>query len=304
MRAGVLIAAACVAVQLDAATSLAQPTADPEQPVDPSAGDDYADTDPSALSEFRGDLDPYGTWVEDPTYGTAWTPNGDQVDPSFQPYETAGSWSYVDGDYVWVSDYAWGWVCFHYGRWALRAGRWLWIPGRDYAGAWVSWRVGDDDYRYVAWAPLPPAWVWIGGAPSAMGFLPPERWASSPYGGLLPSHAGWRTVTGDAAGALAAHTRPYVPARPEVASSPSVVQAAAHGPPPATLGIEVSRLTLPALNARELRARLLAHPSTAQTLGARPPVQHVAHASPRPMGASQPPRRFAGDARGSGQGRK
>lgn len=303
MRAGVLIVAAFVAAQLTAATSRAQSTADREQPVDSPLGDEYADTDPSALSDFRGALDPYGTWVEDPTYGTAWTPDGDQVDPNFQPYETAGSWSYAEGDYVWVSDYAWGWVCFHYGRWAFRAGRWLWIPGRDYAGAWVSWRVGDEDYRYVAWAPLPPAWAWIEGVPSSIGFLPPETWISSPYGGLLSSNVGWHTVTGDATGTFAAHTRPYVPARPAVAPGPSF-KAAAHGPPPATLGIEVSRLALPALSARELRARLLARPSTAQTLGARPPVPYVAHASPRPLATPQPPRKFAGDVRGSGHARK
>ncbi|HLK41341.1 MAG TPA: DUF6600 domain-containing protein [Polyangiaceae bacterium] len=303
MRARVLIVVAFVAAQLNAATSRAQSTADPEQPVDTPVGDDYADTDPSALSEFRGALDPYGTWVEDPTYGTTWVPNSDQVDPSFQPYETAGSWSYVAGDYVWVSDYAWGWVCFHYGRWAFRAGRWLWIPGRDYAGAWVSWRVGDEDFRYVAWAPLAPAWVWMGGVPSAIGLMPPENWISSPYGGLLQSHVGWSRVTGDATAAFSAHTRLYVPARPGVTGGPSF-QAAPHGPPPAALGIEVSRWALSALNARELRARLLAHPSTAQTLGARPPVQHVARPSPRPVATPQPPRRFAGDARGSGQGRR
>jgi hypothetical protein len=27
-------------------------------------------------------------------------------------YVTGGHWSY-DGDYVWVSDYPWGWVPFH-----------------------------------------------------------------------------------------------------------------------------------------------------------------------------------------------
>ena len=303
MRARALIAVAFVAAQLNAATSRAQSTADPEQPVEAPAGDDYADTDPSALSEFRDALDPYGTWVDDPTYGTSWTPNGDQVDPTFQPYETAGSWNYVAGDYVWVSDYAWGWVCFHYGRWAFRAGRWLWIPGRDYAGAWVSWRVGDEDFRFVAWAPLAPAWVWMGGAPSALGFSPPENWTSSPYGGLLESHAGWRAVTGDATAAFSAHTRPYVPARPAVASGPSF-HAAPHGPPPAALGIEVSRLTLPALNFRELRARLLAHPSTALTLGARPPMKQVALPTPRPLATPQPPHGFAGEARASGRGRK
>lgn len=38
-------------------------------------GDSYADTDPSALTEFRPALDGHGQWVNDPTYGTIWVPN-------------------------------------------------------------------------------------------------------------------------------------------------------------------------------------------------------------------------------------
>src|SRR5688500_6646023 len=35
-------------------------------------GDEYGDTDPSALTEFRTTLDGHGAWVDDPTYGTVW----------------------------------------------------------------------------------------------------------------------------------------------------------------------------------------------------------------------------------------
>ncbi len=30
---------------------------------------------------------------------------------------------------------------------------WVWVPGDEWAPAWVSWRKGND---YVGWAPLPP----------------------------------------------------------------------------------------------------------------------------------------------------
>ena len=34
---------------------------------------------------------------------------------------------------------------------------WLWVPGYEWAPAWVSWRKSDD---YVGWAPLPPEATW------------------------------------------------------------------------------------------------------------------------------------------------
>ena len=89
--------------------------------------DSYDDNDPSALSDFRPVLQPYGTWVDDPTYGTVWVPSPDTVGPDFQPYVSSGHWAY-DNDYVWVSDYPWGWAPFHYGRWVTVEGRgWSWI---------------------------------------------------------------------------------------------------------------------------------------------------------------------------------
>src|SRR4029077_13989363 len=115
-----------------------------------------SDADPYALTDFHAALDSYGSWVDDPTYGTVWVPSEAAVGADFVPYQTAGHWNY-DDDYVWASDYEWGWAPFHYGRWVYGAGvGWEWIPGRTYAGAWVSWRYGWDDWAYVGWAPLPP----------------------------------------------------------------------------------------------------------------------------------------------------
>ncbi len=38
-----------------------------------------------------------------------------------------------------------------------RRSQWIWVPGYEWAPAWVSWRSSDD---YVGWAPLPPEAVW------------------------------------------------------------------------------------------------------------------------------------------------
>src|SRR5580700_1595728 len=60
-------------------------------PVDPAAqpaaqDDTYTDTDPSSLTDFHSTLDPHGQWVEDPTYGTVWSPNRAEVGADFSPY--------------------------------------------------------------------------------------------------------------------------------------------------------------------------------------------------------------------------
>src|SRR5208337_5192591 len=110
-------------------------------------------------------------------------PDPNQVGADFEPYDTAGQWGYVGNDYTWLSDYEWGWVCFHYGRWVFAGARWLWIPGRQSAGAWVDWRVGDDGM--LGWAPVAPAWAWYGGSAFGFGFASPEPWAFTAFGDVF-----------------------------------------------------------------------------------------------------------------------
>jgi hypothetical protein len=137
-------------------------------PPEPGA-DSYADKDPTALQDFHPALDAHGTWADDPKYGTVWTPSASEAGPDFVPYVTAGHWVY--DELLWTSDYEWGWAPFHYGRWVLIDGRgWSWIPGREYAPAWVDWRTGDE---YLGWAPTPPLFVWRGGIAVTVGFAPP-----------------------------------------------------------------------------------------------------------------------------------
>ena len=65
-------------------------------PADEAGGDSagYADTDPAALTDFHSTLEPYGTWTDDPTYGTVWVPSPSVVGEDFSPYVSAGHWVY------------------------------------------------------------------------------------------------------------------------------------------------------------------------------------------------------------------
>lgn len=204
-----------------------QPAADAAQAAPaaqaPAAGaqaDEYADTDPSALNDFREPLSPYGTWVEDPTYGTVWVPNSSVVGADFAPYQTAGHWTMDDdGEWLWVSDYDWGYIPFHYGRWMWIGARgWSWIPGRMYSPAWVTWRTGD--YGYIGWAPYPPAYYWSGGYAVAFWAVPPAPFFFVPTGRVFDHRVGGYVIHDrGTVQAAAAHTQPYKPAQPKVGSS-------------------------------------------------------------------------------------
>jgi hypothetical protein len=189
------------------------------QGVDP-ATDGYADTDPSALTDFREPLSPYGSWVEDSSYGTVWVPNSAVVGSDFAPYQSAGHWSLDDNDdWIWVSDYDWGYIPFHYGRWVwLTNSGWGWIPGRTYAPAWVNWRVGDGGY--IGWAPMPPSWYWYGGVATGLWVTPYAAYCFVPTAYAFHEHV-YTYVVRDRAvvSAAAATTRPYTPAHPTVGGS-------------------------------------------------------------------------------------
>ena len=104
------------------------------------------------VESFYDELAPYGQWQQYPGYGQVWLPN---AGPDFQPYASNGHWVMTEYGNTWVSDYDWGWAPFHYGRWTFDPayGGWLWLPGQEWAPAWVSWRSGGG---YYGWAPLGP----------------------------------------------------------------------------------------------------------------------------------------------------
>ena len=106
------------------------------------------------------DLDDYGTWSEQPDYGSVWTPN--DVDPGWAPYSD-GSWNYVGPwGWTWVGYEPWGFAPFHYGRWNWFGSYWGWCPGpiygRPFYGpAFVGFLGGGFGFGFGfghAWFPL------------------------------------------------------------------------------------------------------------------------------------------------------
>lgn len=104
-------------------------------------------------STFYNKLEPYGDWIETGDYGYVFHPRQAESSRSWRPY-TDGRWVYTDAGCTWISEEPFGWATYHYGRWTrLRGIGWVWVPGNQWAPAWVSWRKSND---YVGWAPLPP----------------------------------------------------------------------------------------------------------------------------------------------------
>jgi hypothetical protein len=101
---------------------------------------------------FYDALDPLGDWMEVEPYGYVWQPREAQS-RDWRPY-TDGTWVYTDYGWTWKGNEPFGWATYHYGRWIRLHDRgWVWVPGSEWAPAWVSWRKSPD---YVGWAPLPP----------------------------------------------------------------------------------------------------------------------------------------------------
>ena len=106
---------------------------------------------PVTLTVFERNLSPYGEWLFIAPYGRVWRPSS--IAAGWRPY-LYGEWSWTDEGWFWSSDEPWGWATYHYGRWLLDSTfGWVWVPGTDWAPAWVAWRVADG---YVGWAPVVP----------------------------------------------------------------------------------------------------------------------------------------------------
>ncbi len=136
------------------------------QPVPPPVEDSTPANPPPApaitVNYFYNLLAPYGNWVNLDGYGRCWQPGVATYHPEWQPYADHGHWVYTNLGWYWVSDYSWGWVPFHYGRWLhdARLG-WCWCPDSVWGPAWVVWRTSDD---YCGWAPLPPGSEYVDGS--------------------------------------------------------------------------------------------------------------------------------------------
>jgi len=119
------------------------------------------------------DLDQYGAWRVDATYGSIWVPRG--MAPGWAPYRF-GHWVWIEPwGWTWIDDAPWGFAPFHYGRWIFVGGYWGWIPGpvrvrAVYAPALVVFAGGGAGLRYhfsigvglgIAWFPLGPREIYI-----------------------------------------------------------------------------------------------------------------------------------------------
>ncbi|WP_460890661.1 DUF6600 domain-containing protein, partial [Ramlibacter alkalitolerans] len=114
-------------------------------------------------------LDPYGTWSQDPNYGAIWYPTVQVA--NWAPYRY-GHWSWISPwGWTWIDDAPWGFAPFHYGRWTMVANRWAWVPGRlahrpVYSPALVVFlggggtRLAVGSGPAVGWYPLAPGEAW------------------------------------------------------------------------------------------------------------------------------------------------
>jgi hypothetical protein len=265
-----------------------------EEPPAPDAAAQYQETDPSALTDFRSALEPYGTWEDDALYGTVWYPSPSQVGADFTPYSTGGHWSYDGYEYVWVSDYEWGWGPFHYGRWTYIAGHgWGWVPGRVYRGAWVNWRVGPTGYGYIGWAPMAPTWYWYHGYAYGVSIVPYAPYSFCATRDLFHPQVGGRVIRGSSVADVARNTRPYVEATPGIGggsaranASPGIgpentgrpretTTSAAYAPSPASIGVGSGQIVkTPNDQAGISRAKHFGDPKMRSQLGLRPVPPH------------------------------
>lgn len=116
-------------------------------------------------------LDAYGDWRNDGTYGDVWYPRN--VAAGWAPYRD-GQWVDVaPWGWTWIDAAPWGFAPSHYGRWARVGPRWGWVPGRRdarpvFAPALVGFvggpgptsGPGAGGRNGVGWFPLAPGERW------------------------------------------------------------------------------------------------------------------------------------------------
>lgn len=135
------------------------PEDSPPTQEDPYYEEDYRDT-PSRYdtSYFYDHLSPHGMWVHHSPHGYVWIPRVYRY--SWRPYSN-GNWIWTDFGWTWVSDWDWGWIPFHYGRWDWdNYLGWYWVPDTVWGPAWVTWRRSS---LYIGWSPLPPGTRFVPG---------------------------------------------------------------------------------------------------------------------------------------------
>ncbi|HEU4370818.1 MAG TPA: DUF6600 domain-containing protein [Methylomirabilota bacterium] len=130
------------------------------------------------------DLDRYGAWRTEPSYGAVWVPAG--VPAGWAPYST-GRWV-ADPYYgwTWVDTAPWGWAPYHYGRWVYLNGFWAWAPGPVvvrpvYAPALVAF-FGSPGVQITVGSPFV-SWVALGWGEPVVPWWRTSRWHGRPWWG-------------------------------------------------------------------------------------------------------------------------
>ncbi|HEX3468225.1 MAG TPA: DUF6600 domain-containing protein [Candidatus Elarobacter sp.] len=149
-----------------------------------------APSDPYVSNDVVGvdDLQQYGHWWDDPSYGQVWIPNNEPA--SWSPYST-GRWVWEDGyGWTWVAAEPWGWAPYHYGSWYRSPQGWAWYPPgpaivapvwQPALVAWIGFGGGSGisiglnlagpgyDVGWVPLAPFEPYYPWYGnGGPTVI----------------------------------------------------------------------------------------------------------------------------------------
>ncbi|MFN4015065.1 MAG: DUF6600 domain-containing protein [Reyranella sp.] len=128
---------------------------------------------PAGMTGYE-DLNAYGNWINDGSYGQVWVPRSTPA--GWAPYRT-GHWSYVKPwGWTWIDEQPWGFAPYHYGRWANSNNRWVWVPPQReerpfYAPALVAFvgglelaaQLGNQGRNTgpVGWFPLGPREVYV-----------------------------------------------------------------------------------------------------------------------------------------------
>ena len=92
-----------------------------------------ADLEPSPELMASGDqyeeLNRYGEWYEESSYGRVWMPSF--AYGGYDPFRY-GHWQHYGTSWAWVNSMPWGYYTSNYGRWAYldHLNRWCWVPAR------------------------------------------------------------------------------------------------------------------------------------------------------------------------------
>ena len=75
------------------------------------------------------ELDRYGQWYDEPSYGRVWMPS--YAYGGRDPFGY-GHWERIGFGWSWIDSMPWGYYTFNYGRWAYlhHQNRWCWVPER------------------------------------------------------------------------------------------------------------------------------------------------------------------------------